>query len=426
MKQRMVIWAIGVAFVSPPPASAQVTSLQAPVPATVTVEQLVALALDRAPSLQAQRSAIARARAEAEQAALRANPTLSTEQRQQLGGTDRMTAVNVEWPLELFRRAARVTVAQAQIAVATADVAEAERRLAGDVRRRAVELLAAERRAAVVDEVTSSLRDTYELLKRRVEEGATAPLSRDQAYVEWQRSEAQRPLRRADARTARAELSAVVGLAIDTSLVIGDDLTSLGHQPVPTSPEVRADIRQARATLASATAMAESAKQQGRMDVGVFGGYTHMNNSFPQLGIDTAGAPTQIQGAFNNLSLGVSLTLPLGNRNQGAVAAATADIKAAEWRQSAARLNADAELAAARARDDESRATVEIYDAGLRTTARKNLDVVRESFLLGRMTLADVFAEHRRLLDVEMGYVDALTVAASARMQLLFVSGVTR
>ena len=67
-----------------------------------------------------------------------------------------------------------------------------------------------------------------------------------------------------------------------------------------------------------------------------------------------------------------------------------------------------------------------MYDDGLRTTARKNLDVVRESFALGRLTLTDVLVEQRRHLDVEMGYVDALTSAAFARANLLFVLGVTR
>jgi len=417
MKRRLIILACVIGTIVPGLASAQTP---------MTVEQLVALALDRAPGLQEKRLAIARAHGEADQAALRPNPMLSTEQREQLGGADRMTAVTLDWPLELFRRTARAAAARTQIDVATAGVDEAERQLAGEVRRRAVELLAAERRAAVTDQITASLRETYELLKHRVEEGASAPLLRDQAYVEWQRSEAQRPLRRADVTTARAELRVVVGLSADAPLMIADDLKTMEQKALPPADGVRADIRQAAAGVTSATAMAESIRQQGRLDLGVFGGYTYMNNSFPQLGLNSAGAPTPIHGQFNNLSLGVSLTLPLSNRNQGALAAATADIKAAEFRQSATRLNADAEVAAARARDDESRAAVKVYDDGLRTAAQKNLDVVRESFSLGRATLADVFAESRRLLDVEMGYVDALAAAALARTQLLFVMGVTR
>jgi cobalt-zinc-cadmium efflux system outer membrane protein len=392
----------------------------------MSVDQLVALALERAPGFQAQRQVIARAHAEANQASLRANPMLSTEEREEIGGTDRMTAVMVTWPLELFRRSARVAAAKAQVDVATADVAEGERQLAGEVRRRAVELMVTERRAAVTDQITASLHDTYELLRQRVTEGASAPLLRDQAYVEWQRYEAQRPLRRADVRTARTDLCAAVGLPVDTPLVIADDLAALATTSIPAPIDVRADIREAAATVASTKALAESLRQQGRMDFGVFGGYTYMSNSFPQLGLNDAGAPTPIRGTFNNLSIGLSVTLPFANRNQGAVAAATTDIKAAEFREAATRLNADAEVAAARARDEESRAALKVYDDGLRTAAQKNLDVVRESFSLGRMSLADVLAEQRRLLDVEMGYVDALAASALARINLLFVSGVTR
>jgi cobalt-zinc-cadmium efflux system outer membrane protein len=425
MKRGLIIlaWVVGVA--TPGRALAQSSSPQRIAPA-MTVEQLVALALDRSPTLQAQRLAIARARGEAEQASLRPNPTLSTEQREEIGGADRMTSVMAAWPLELFRRGARVSAAKSQIDVATAEVAEAERQLAGEVRRRAVELLAAERRAAVTDEITVSFHDTYELLSGRVVEGASAPLLRDQAYVEWQRSEAQRPLRRADVSSAQAELRAVVGLPVEAPLAISDDLAALGRRPVPASSEVRADVRQAIATVTSANATAESTRQQGRFDLSLFGGYTRMSSSFPQFGLNSAGAPTPIRGQFHNLSIGLSVALPFVNRNQGALAAAAADIKAAEFRQAATRLNADAEVAAARARDDESLAAVKVYDDGLRAAARKNLEVVRESFSLGRMTLAEVFAEQRRLLDVEMGYVDALTAAALARSNVLFVLGVTR
>lgn len=426
MKERLIVLLTCVITSMTPARTLAQSAAPASGAVPITVEQLVALALERAPGIQAQRLAVARARGETAQAALRANPTLSTEQREELGGTDRMTSVMIDWPLELFRRGARVSVARIGIEVEEATVAEAERQLAGDVRRRAIEVLAAERRAAVTDEIAASLHDTYELLRRRVDEGASAPLLRDQAYVEWQRSEAQRPGRRADVRAARAELRAVVGLPVDGPLVIEENLATLGQKSLPASLGLRADIRQAAARLRSTTAVADSARQQGRFDLGVFGGYTRMNNSFPQSGWTGAGTLEPIHAKFHNLSIGVSVMLPIANRNQGAIAAATADIKAAEFQQVGIQLNADAEVAAARVRDDGARAAVKIYDDGLRTAARKNLDVVRESFSLGRMTLADVLAEQRRHLDVEMGYVDALAAAALARANLLLVLGVTR
>ena len=48
----------------------------------------------------------------------------------------------------------------------------------------------------------------------------------------------------------------------------------------------------------------------------------------------------------------------------------------------------------------------------------RNLDVVRETYELGRSTLTDVLAEQRRYLEIEMGYTDALRAAFDARTAL--------
>ena len=40
--------------------------------------------------------------------------------------------------------------------------------------------------------------------------------------------------------------------------------------------------------------------------------------------------------------------------------------------------------------------------------ARQNLEVVRQTYTLGRATLLDVIAEQRRYIDIEMGYTDIL------------------
>jgi cobalt-zinc-cadmium efflux system outer membrane protein len=422
-----VILAAMMAGAAPSWALAQTNrSSREPPPASSTVEQLVALAFERAPDLQAQRLAVDRARGDAAQAALRANPMLSGLEGEQVGGPGRMTSVMVDWRPELFRRAARMEAADRQVAVAEANVAEAERRLAAEVRRRAIDVLAAAGRAAVVDDTAASLHKTYELLRQRVDAGAAPPLSRDQAYVEWQRAESQRPMRRADVSAATAALRAVVGLPADAPMAIADRLEDLVQTPISMPTELRSDLRQASAMVASTAAIADRARQDGRFDLGLTGGYSRTASGFPQLGLSGAGEPTPIHGVFHSLSFGISVTLPIANRNQGSLAAALSEARAAEFREAASRLDADAEVAAARARDAESQAALEIYDQGLRATARKNLEVVRESFALGRLTLADVFDEERRVFDVELDYVNALNAAALARADLLFALGVTR
>lgn len=424
-RRQLAMWTVAVMW--PAVLLAQTPSAAGPPPMRMTLDELVAKALSDAPDLQATRLAIDRARGDAQQAALRANPMVTTERRDEIGGSDNMTSIGVAWPLELFRRGARVSLAAAGVAVATDDVAEAERQLAGEVRRRAGALAIAERRLSVTDEIAGSLRATYESLAHRADEGAAAPLLRDQAFVEWQRFEAQRPARRADLRAASVSLCALVGLPVDTTVAIADDLPAWIGRPLPAPAlDARPDVRAAAARIDAAAASISLAQREGRFDLGVSGAYSRMNEGFPQLGLTADGARIPIQGVFHNVSLGLSVTVPISNRNQGAVAGAQADRRAAERRRDAAMLQASAEIAAARAHDEEARAIVSIYASGLRATAKKNLDVVRESFTLGRLTSSDVFAEQRRYLDVEMGYIDALDAAVAARANLMQALGVTR
>jgi hypothetical protein len=76
-----------------------------------TVEQLVATALERSPEIRAARTAITAAGGQLTQAGLRPNPTLSGAD-----ADDRRAAPDAprgQWPLDLFRREARVGTAHA-------------------------------------------------------------------------------------------------------------------------------------------------------------------------------------------------------------------------------------------------------------------------------------------------------------------------
>ena len=61
---------------------------------------------------------------------------------------------------------------------------------------------------------------------------------------------------------------------------------------------------------------------------------------------------------------------------------------------------------------------VAVYASGVRALAKQNLDVVRETYELGRAALSDVLAEQRRYLEIESGYTDALRMAFEARTAL--------
>ena len=80
-------------------------------PAGLTIAQATAMGLQQEPGLREVRTAIDAARGERQQAGRRPNPSVSAERREEMGGGDNQTMIGIELPLDLFRRPARIAVA---------------------------------------------------------------------------------------------------------------------------------------------------------------------------------------------------------------------------------------------------------------------------------------------------------------------------
>jgi cobalt-zinc-cadmium efflux system outer membrane protein len=392
----------------------------------LSLEQAIARALEQEPSLRAARSEIDVARGMRLQASLRPNPSVSFERREEPAGTDSQTMVAVEWPLDLFRRSRRVAVADREVRVTELSVADQERLLAAEVRMRYGAVAGALRDLAILDELVSATRRQHELLRSRVEEGATPPLERDLLDVELRRLESDRWLQAGRTEAALFELKRGLGMRADANLTLRDALEDLVQRessatapPTDTSVVLnqRADVREAAARVAVAGATIDRAQAEGRLDVSVFTSYMRMDAGFPQRGFTPDGGLERIRGVFHYVSAGAMVTVPILNRHQGEVAAARAGRAGAESAYEAARLAANTELAAARTRDEHARQAVGAY-TGAQTLARQNLTVVSQSYELGRVTVFDVLAEQRRFLEVERAYTDTLMAAYDARTTL--------
>jgi cobalt-zinc-cadmium efflux system outer membrane protein len=393
----------------------------------LSLEQAIARAVEQEPSLRAARTQIDVAQGARLQASLRPNPSLSFERRQEPGGTDNQTTVAVEWPLDLFRRSERIDVADREVATARLAVANRERVLAADVRARFGDVLAAIRDLALFDELVAATERQHELLRSRVDEGASPPLERDLLDVELRRVQAERLLQAGRTEAAVFELKRVLGMTAAATLTVRDSFDDLVQRESAVAPHVReattaaderADVREAAARVDLAEAKIGRAQAQGRFDVSVFANYMRLDAGFPQRGFAPDGTLERVRGQFNYLSAGAVLTLPLLNRSQGEAAVARAERTGAAAAYDAARLAAEAELASARTRDEHARQAVTLYNAGAQALARQNLAVVGQSYELGRVTVFDVLAERRRYLDVERAYTDALRAAYEARTAL--------
>jgi cobalt-zinc-cadmium efflux system outer membrane protein len=389
----------------------------------LSLDEAITRALAREPSLRAAKSTVDVARGMQVQAGLRKNLSFSAELRGEPAGSDNQTMLSVEWPLDLFRREGRLAVADREVTAAELSVADRERLLASDVRARFGEVL---------DELVAAGHRQHDLLRARVEEGASPPLDRDLVAVEARRLDADRLLQLGRAERAMFDLKRVLGIAPTDVLRLKetlDDLVTLeSAAPVPTAAaaEQRPDVREAQSRIDVSDAKIGRATRDGRFDVNLFGGYMRMESAFPQLGLSTTGTPEPIRGLFHYVTGGATVSLPVFNRNQGEIAAARAERAGAVAVHEAARLSADTEIASARTVDQRAQEAVRVYSGDVRTLARQNLNVVRQSYELGRTTIFEVLAEQKRFLDQERAYTETLRLAYEARTALKRAVGETR
>lgn len=386
----------------------------------------IAQAIQREPTLRASRTGIEAARGIRLQAGLRPNPSVSFERREEPAGTDTQTLAQVEWPLDLFRRASRVALADRELEATERQVDDKTRLLVGDVRMRYGQAAAAVRDLAIADNMAASARREIALIRRRVDEGAMPPLERDLLEVELLRLESERLVAAGQAQAALYNLKRTLGVPIDAPLKLRDTLETLAP-PASVEPETeparpadvappldRTDIREAEARVRLADARAERLRNDARFDVSLFGAYMRMDTGFPQRGFDETGGLARVRGVFNYISAGATVTVPLRNRNQGELAAARAERDGAQALLEATQLSAHAEVSAAASQEAQARRALAFAGASVRL-ARQNLDVVRQTYELGRGTVSDVLAAQRRYLDVERGYTETLKVAYEAR-----------
>lgn len=434
MTTRIALSVLIAALMTADPGSAQTPRDAAPLAgryldpaAGLTLDQAIERAIEQEPSLRAARSEIDVAGGTRLQASLRPNPTVSMERREEPGGTDNQTMVGIEWPLDLFRRSRRVAVAEREVTTAEFAAADRARVLAADVRAKYGDVLASLRHLVTFDELVATTRRQHDLMRARVDEGASPPLDRDLLDVELRRLEADRLLQAGRTAAALFELKRVLGMRADVALAVREKLEDLVQREASAGPRIaeastvleqRVDVRAAAARVDVAGAKVDRAAAQGRFDVSVFANYMRMDAGFAQRGFTPDGSLERVHGLFHYVSAGAMVTIPVLNRNQGDVAAARAERVGAAAAYDAARLAADAELAAARAQDEHARQAVRVFSAGAQTLARQNLTVVGQSYELGRLTVFDVLAEQRRYLDVERAYTDTLRAAFEARTAL--------
>jgi cobalt-zinc-cadmium efflux system outer membrane protein len=389
----------------------------------MTVDDVVVRAIADNPDLRAARAEVDAAIGRLQQAGLRPNPMLEFGGQKALG-PDNNLSIGLIVPLDRGgRKEGRVGVAERELQLKRAQVRDRERRLTADVRMKAGEYFAAKRNLGVTEELLLANRDALRLVQDRVREGAIPAIEENLILVEVNRLGATREVQASRIEISALQLKALAGMAPDAPLLLRGELTAPSSLPEKTEAlrraiETRADLDAGRAEVATASARIKKEQAEGRWDASVNFGYQRQDFGFMLNGFTDSGATRPIQDVFHYFGAGVTITLPVRNRNQGNVAAAEAETRAAERRLEFMELMARQEVGAAFTQYEAAQRSLQIYERGVRDVARRNLEIVRQTHELGRISLLDVIAEQRRYIDIENGYTEVLRQVYDAAVEI--------
>lgn len=392
-----------------------------------TSEDLVARALAQNGEILAGGRQVAAARGGVTQAALKANPSVAFTESQEVAGGQNNFMIGGSLPLELYhRRERRIEVAQSGVNMTEFDQAERERRLRTEVEMKFGEVLASARNLQVAEDLLDLNKKALDLTQTRADQGAIPPLDANLLRVEVNRIDAMRVDLESKLGVGVLELKSLVGMKPDEDLRLKGSLDGLFADPdiaIQRVLESRPDILSARAAEQVASARLRQAETEARPDASISATYQRMDSSFNVNGLNAAGQPRPIQGIFHFLAVGVSINLPVRNKNQGAIETAAAQVDEAKRRREYAELIATREVSAAVLAREKAQEGLRIFRDGVRGQASQNLEVVRKTYELGRTQLLDVIAEQRRFIDIEMGYTEALSRYYQANVRVRTVTG---
>jgi cobalt-zinc-cadmium efflux system outer membrane protein len=399
----------------------------------LVVDDLIQRAVDRRRDLLALRQRIAEAKGLQRQAGTKPAPTLefsaSTGRPLATKGEEEYSA-GYFYPLETAgKRQKRVRVAEKEVQLAEAELAERVRQIAFEIKSRFADAVAEQRKLGAIDQLIQVNRDAIRLTQARVDQGDAAPLERDLLAVESSRAEALRSSIAGRLKTALLDLRRLSALdAVEAVSPRNFSAAPTAAMAVPAlerqALKIRPDLLIARLLEEEGSASLDLAEAEGKPNVTLSARYARRNSRFDdQLGLTSSGALTQLRDRDDILSVGVSIPLLNRNRNLGNIEAAAARQAGARLRRQYLEGTVPIEVQAAWERYVAARRALEVYNQGIVEQSEKNLNVIRQAYTLGQLRILDVLNEQRRMIDTQLAAIDASAEEARALAELVRAVG---
>lgn len=375
----------------------------------VTPEQALELALEHSPELKAFSLDVSAAQAARLQASLRPNPELEVEV-EEVGGTgDRSgfdgaeTTIAVAQPIETGRkRSRRTAVASLEKELAEWDYKARRLDVIKDVTEAFAAVMAWQERLSLAEEVVRIAEQANSAVAQRVEAGRDSPieLTKSSVALATVRIEPDRA-RRALASAKRA-LAATWGARVAVFDSVTGEFDNIA--PVPATGELsllarqNPDVARWDAEIERSRAALELEKARGVPDVTLSGGLRRFNETDDSAAV-----------------FGVSIPLPVSDRNQGEIRRATYLLARTEQSGKAALVRILSELEEAVQRLASAYAEATALKNDVLPGAQSSFDAVSEGYRDGKFDYLQVLDAQRTLFEARGRYVESLAAYHQAR-----------
>ncbi len=363
-------------------------------------------------SLQRARSEARSFRGEARQAEVYPNPTIQAthEPVWRRGTRQSETYLNVSQRVEWAGRSARIEASRQTFAAARARASADSAHLALQVAEAYAEAATAETRLRRLKQVTRVFRQADSSMAERQTEGDASGYAARRIRLERARYEQRLAAARLEAKSSRRMLARMI-LPGETPSVAAEPLPSALPPPVSEREALRAALRQRpelrrwRSEVGAQQATLRAARRQAWPDPSLTAGYKRQSDGF--------------EGVF----LGVGISLPLFDRNQGNADAASARLQAAQSQHSLARREIQNEVRRAHAAYVSSRRQMNLLEGDLLTGADDLLRIAQVSYDEGEMSLVELLDAADAYRDARLRTVDSRADLWKRYFELLRASG---
>ena len=389
---------------------------------TLDFDQAQTYALSHSPAIRAAYSTIGQARGRLLQAGLWPNPEIDLSYRADVlfggDGQDKAMASLMQRLPWSGRLARAQKVSRVEVAVALAEVRDAERKLILEVQRTFIQARAAAEKAASLKILSASMDSLIALNEAGQQSGQASAVAVNLAKVEKEGLRQQMLSLEADEEAAVTALKGTLGMPGTHPLTLKGSMAEIIHilkKPAAGTTLYRPDL--VRAALETDAAAAEIALARSEVweDITVGVEYEYMKTLN---GMDLMND--------NFLGARIIVPLPVWNRNQGNIAEKTAGRERAGSALEAVKLGIESEIATARVRAAKTGSIASVISKDSLPLLDETRGVLESSIRTGQASTTEAITLTNQEINQRLFYVDSLMNQAQALSELEAALGSNR